>query len=112
MKICEIHGTPLNANGDCFPCSVAASEIPEPWSGYKDHAQTEAQAYEQCGWVLEKGPLDAPVYLTVEQFMFSWERDLAKALRLARRRDAEALCTIVEDAEHIREVRLIDQGKE
>src|ERR1051325_6850308 len=104
---CEIHGTPLNGNGDCFPCSVAASQIPEPYAGYKEHAEAVTAMHELSGWLLEKGPSDNPVYLTCEQFMFSWESDLQKALRLARRKDAEALSTIVEDAEHIREVRLL-----
>ena len=110
MKTCGIHGTPLNAGGHCFPCNVAAGKIPEPWEGYKAHAQKETKEHDLCGWILEKGPTDNPVYLSVEQFMFSWEADPGKSLHLARRCDAEALCTIVEDAAHIREVRLMTGG--
>ena len=83
------------------------AEIPEPYAGYREHAEAVTAMHELSGWVLEKGPSDNPVYLACEQFMFSWESDLQKALRLARRKDAEALSTIVEDAEHIREVRLL-----
>ena len=70
------------------------------------NARAQADVDDQGGWVLEKGPVESPVYLVVEQFMLSWERDLDKALRLARRQDAESLCQIVEDADRIRDLRL------
>jgi hypothetical protein len=46
------------------------------------------------------------LYITADGGYLRWEKDRTRALKLATREDADQLCTIVEDAEHIREVQL------
>lgn len=45
-------------------------------------------------------------FISAEGGHLHWIEDRARALKLATREDANQLCEIVEDAEHIREVRL------
>lgn len=48
------------------------------------------------GWLIEHdSKAGGPVYLTVENEMFTWTRDSTKAIRLCRRVDAELLAQIV-----------------
>lgn len=54
------------------------------------------------GWLLEKMHNGSVHYIAAD-YVLEWTDDPIKALRLARRKDAEALCTIVEDCEKIAE---------
>lgn len=56
----------------------------------------------EYGWLLEKSAAGDIWYVTVDQLL-TWTTDPLKALRLARRADAEMLCEIVEDCERIGE---------
>lgn len=60
-----------------------------------------AQPPEQ-GWLLEKMHEGNVHYISAD-YVLRWTDDPNKALRLARREDAEALTTIVEDCEKIAE---------
>jgi hypothetical protein len=56
------------------------------------------------GWLLERHLTpEGQEYLAVESGCFTWTTDNLKALRLARRQDADSLAEIVEDCEHVRE---------
>lgn len=61
----------------------------------------EQQAPEQ-GWLLEKMH-EGNVHYICADYVLQWTNDPNRALRLARREDAEALTTIVEDCEKIAE---------
>lgn len=52
------------------------------------------------GWLVEK-MVNGNVHYISANYVLEWTHDPNKALRLARREDAEALCTIVEDADKI-----------
>lgn len=55
-------------------------------------------------WLLERNTTpEGPEYLTVASGGFSWTTDNLKALRLARREDADLLAEIMDDCQHIRE---------
>lgn len=56
----------------------------------------------ETGWLLEKMHNGNVHYICVDHVL-QWTDDPNKALRLSRREDAEALCTIVEDCEKIAE---------
>lgn len=43
-------------------------------------------------WVLEHGPVDGPVFFHMKLPGPGWTRDLGKAVRFARRQDAEDAC--------------------
>jgi hypothetical protein len=67
-------------------------------------AATSENARDESGWCLERGPASAPHYLHVaETGIFDWTLDHMKALRLARRADAEQVACIVEDADRVAE---------
>lgn len=71
--------------------------------GIADQKQVTADsagAMVETGWLLEKTHNGQVWYVTANS-MLEWTDDPNKALRLARREDAEALCTIVEDADKI-----------
>lgn len=55
------------------------------------------------GWLLEKGSGSTPQYAMVDNGMLAWTKpgDHGKALRLARKEDADALAEIMEDADRI-----------
>jgi hypothetical protein len=55
---------------------------------------------DESAWLLEKMHEGNVHYIAADN-MLQWTDDPNKALRLARREDAEALCTIVEDCEKI-----------
>lgn len=55
---------------------------------------------DESGWLLEKMH-NGSVHYVAADYVLQWTDDPNKALRLARREDAEALCTIVEDCEKI-----------
>lgn len=59
-----------------------------------------APGVDQQAWLIEK-MLNGNVHYISANYMLEWTDDPNKALRLARREDAEALCTIVEDADKI-----------
>lgn len=59
----------------------------------------EQQVSEQ-GWLLEKMH-NGNVHYICADYGLEWTDDPNKALRLSRREDAEALCTIVEDCDKI-----------
>lgn len=40
-------------------------------------------------WIIERGAVAAPIYLTVTETRVSWESDADGALQFARRQDAE-----------------------
>lgn len=52
------------------------------------------------GWLIEKMDGGQVWYVTVDQLL-TWATDSLKALRLARRQDADTLCEIIEDAEKV-----------
>lgn len=54
----------------------------------------------ESGWLLEKMHNGQVHYISAD-YVLQWTDDPNKALRLARRKDAEALCTIVDDCEKI-----------
>lgn len=56
----------------------------------------------ESAWLLEK-MREGNVHYIAADYVLQWTDDPNKALRLARREDAEALCTIVEDCEKIAE---------
>lgn len=58
--------------------------------------------YAGAGWLLEKMREGSVWYVTVDQLL-TWTADPNKALRLARREDAEMLSEIVDDCERIAE---------
>ena len=58
---------------------------------------------DETGWLLEKQDKGANWFIGVINGMLEWTTDPNKALRLARRDDAEAIATICEDAEKISE---------
>lgn len=55
---------------------------------------------DESGWLLEKTH-EGNVHYICADYVLQWTDDPNKALRLARREDAEALTTIVEDCEKI-----------
>lgn len=69
------------------------------------HREKETVMSTETGWVLEKGLAIQPRYATVNAGMLDWTEpgDHAKALRLARRADADALAEIMEDADRVAE---------
>jgi hypothetical protein len=54
------------------------------------------QMKDEVGWLLENGEV-TPQYIGVIDGALRWTDDNLKALRLARRADAEALAEIVDD---------------
>lgn len=69
------------------------------------HREKEPLMKTETAWVLEKGQASQPRYATVSGGMLDWTEpgDHAKALRLARRQDADALAEIMEDADRVAE---------
>lgn len=65
-------------------------------------ASTAPVVSDESGWLLEKMH-NGNVHYIAADYMLRWTDDPNKALRLARREDAEALTTIVEDCEKIAE---------
>lgn len=61
-----------------------------------------APVVDGSGWLLEKMHEGNVHYIAADNVL-QWTDDPNKALRLSRREDAEALCTIVEDCEKIAE---------
>jgi len=57
---------------------------------------------DETGWLLENGEV-TPKYIGVIDGALRWTDDSLKALRLARRADAEALAEIVDDCWRITE---------
>ena len=59
----------------------------------------------ETGWCLERGEACNPQYLTCDGMALTWTSpgDHAKALRFARRDDAEMMATIIDDADRIAE---------
>ncbi len=59
---------------------------------------------EESAWLVEKGPegIGKVLYICAN-YMLEWTDDPNKALRLSRREDAEAICSIVEDADRVAE---------
>lgn len=51
----------------------------------------------ESGWVIERGDAATPDYVTVENEQVVWTKDHMKAIRLARREDAERLAELVID---------------
>jgi hypothetical protein len=60
--------------------------------------------HDETAWLVEKEiePAGVP-YLTVEAGILNWTTDPNKALRFARRADADKICEIVEDADRVTE---------
>lgn len=58
-------------------------------------------AVEEVGWLVENGSRTA--YRTMENGIPVWTPDVNKALRFARRVDAELFCAADEDARHVAE---------
>jgi len=59
---------------------------------------------DESAWLVEKGPQGyGQVLYICANYMLEWTDDPNKALRLSRREDAGAICSIVEDAERIAE---------
>jgi hypothetical protein len=57
----------------------------------------------ESGWCVERGPASAPNYLHVDGGLLAWTPDHMKAMRFARRADAEQITEIVDDADRIAE---------
>jgi hypothetical protein len=58
----------------------------------------------ESAWLVEKGPQGIGQVLYIcANYMLEWTDDPNKALRLARREDADAICSIVEDADRVAE---------
>jgi len=67
-------------------------------------AETHDRVESETGWLLERNITpEGPEYLTVDVGRFGWTTDNLKALRLARREDADALAEIIDDCQHVRE---------
>ena len=64
--------------------------------------------YAGSGWLLEKMLEGQIWYVTVNQVL-TWTDDVNKALRLARREDADMLAEIIDDCERIAEHEWVDQ---
>lgn len=65
--------------------------------------EPDEQDYETA-WLLErKMTPEGPEYLSVDAGRFTWVTDNLKALRLARREDADALAEIIDDCERVAE---------
>lgn len=58
---------------------------------------------QESGWCVERGAASSPMYLHVQNGLLNWTPDHMKALRFARRADAEQITEIVEDADRIAE---------
>lgn len=67
-----------------------------------EEAKQHTLAVDESGWLLEKMH-NGNVHYIAADYVLEWTDDPNKALRLARREDAEALTTIVEDCERIAE---------
>lgn len=63
-------------------------------------ATVKAVPSEALAWVVETGDVSAPLYRTIECGMYEWTSDHMKAIRFARRDDAEMFAA--EDSEPIR----------
>lgn len=66
------------------------------------NASTTPPDFTEHGWLIEKMESGQVWYITVDQLL-TWTTDSLKALRLARQKDAEMLCEIIEDAEKVAE---------
>jgi hypothetical protein len=64
------------------------------------------------GWCIERGPALAPNYLHVNGGLLNWTPDHMKAMRFARRADAEQITDIVEDADRIAEHVWTSEGSQ
>lgn len=61
----------------------------------------------ESGWLVEKGPLDGRhYYVGIDEDGLCWTPDSTKALRLARKEDAESLQTMFRSGE----VRVAEHG--
>lgn len=56
---------------------------------------------DETAWLVEKGGNGPPQYITTDEFSLTWTTDVNKALRLARRADAEAISELCDDAWHV-----------
>lgn len=63
-------------------------------------ATVKAVPSEALAWVIETGDVSAPLYRTIECGMYEWTRSHMKAIRFARRDDAEMFAA--EDSDPIR----------
>lgn len=57
----------------------------------------------ESGWLLERRVNGKIEWMAIIGGMWEWTDDSTKALRLARRQDADALAEIIEDAEYVTE---------
>ena len=64
--------------------------------------QPQQQEGPESGWLLEKMYEGSIWYVTIDQLL-TWTTDPNKALRLARREDADMLATVVDDCEKVSE---------
>jgi hypothetical protein len=63
---------------------------------------TPTPAQPEIAWLLERGGNEKPLeYLAVINGFFEWTADHYRALRLSRRKDADDLAGLVEDAERV-----------
>lgn len=92
---------PKHDSINSYDFDTAERELRSLWNSRALLATEQGAPQGEQGWLLEKGPHKGCVwYISVDQ-MLTWTDDPSKALRLARREDAEALTNIVEDCERI-----------
>lgn len=77
------------------------ADVAKPWNTRsRVSAGGVVATVDESGWLLEKMH-NGNVHYIAADYVLEWTDDPNKALRLARRADAEALCIIVEDCEKI-----------
>ncbi len=57
----------------------------------------------ESGWLLEQRKDGKILWLMLELGMWDWTEDSLKALRFARKQDADAMSDIISDAEYVTE---------
>jgi hypothetical protein len=86
--------------------SLGGRTAREGYAANPEYSHPVAQEGDQSesGWCLEKGSAFDPLYLHAsENGILDWTPENAKALRFARRADAESMVSIVEDADRVAE---------
>lgn len=68
------------------------------FTGARKYSLSDPAWHRETGWLVERGGNGTPMYRTLEQGVPVWTADSLKALRFARREDAELFAAEDEDA--------------
>lgn len=72
-------------------------------AGKRTEPNSAKEAGMENGWLLERRQNGSAEWVMIEGGMWDWTTDSAKALRLSRRQDADALAEIISDADYVTE---------